>query len=305
MKKYTLLFALFLLCSTQVNAQQDEQLSLYMYNKLYFNPAYAGSRNALSAIAIARFQWVDFEGAPNTQWFSIQAPLMNKSMGVGAHIVNDRIGARTRTSVFADVSTSIALNKKTSRLSVGLSGGIDMIGYDFSKVVAQSQNDPYYNKVFNETKPNIGAGIYYYSDKHFVGISTPRLIESTSNIIDTAKINLNARHFFITAGTVFKLNSVFKLHPSTLIKYTPHSPITIDVNVSLLMYDKFWTGIMYRFNESMGINLVYNIKQMMSIGYVYDFPINGLRTYQNGSHEIFVRFDFKGKKSVYQSPRYF
>ncbi len=305
MRRIIYLFAFFVLCSNQANAQQDEQLSLYMYNKLYFNPAYAGSRNALSAIAIARFQWVDFSGSPKTQWFSVQAPLMNKSMGIGAHMVNDRIGARSRTSVFADVSGSIALNNKTSRLSVGISAGIDMIGYDFSKVVAQSPNDPYYNQVFNETKPNVGAGIYYYSDKHFVGISTPRLLEASSNILDSTNAKLNARHFFITGGTVFKLNSVFKLQPSTLIKYTPHSPITVDVNVSLLMYEKIWAGIMYRFHESMGVNLVYNIKDMLSIGYVYDFPINGLRTYQNGSHEIFVRFDFKGKKTAYQSPRYF
>jgi len=299
------LLSFFLLYSLQVNAQQDEQLSLYEYNKLYYNPAYAGSRNALSAIAIARFQWVDFKGAPTTQWFSIQAPLMNKSMGVGAHMVNDRIGARTRTSIFADVSTSIALNNKTSRLAVGISGGIDMIGYDFSKVVAQSQNDPYYNKVFNETKPNIGAGIYYYSDKHFIGISSPRLVEVSSNILDTTKITLNARHFFLTGGTVLKLNSVLKLLPSTMIKYTSNSPITIDLNASLLMYEKLRTGIMYRFNESLGVNFVFTIKEMLSIGYVYDFPINGLRTYQNGSHEIFVRFDFKGKKTSFQSPRYF
>ena len=300
-----MLLSFFLVCSLQVNAQQDEQLSLYEYNKLYYNPAYAGSRNALSAIAIARFQWVDFKGAPTTQWFSIQAPLMNKSMGVGAHMVNDRIGARTRTSVFADVSTSIALNNKTSRLAVGISGGIDMIGYDFTKVVAQSQNDPYYNKVFNETKPNIGAGIYYYSDKHFIGISSPRLVEVSSNVLDTTKITLNARHFFLTGGTVFKLNSVLKLLPSTMIKYTSNAPITIDLNASLLMYEKLRAGIMYRFNESLGVNFVVTLKEMLSIGYVYDFPINGLRTYQNGSHEIFVRFDFKGKKTSFQSPRYF
>ena len=104
---------------------------------------------------------------------------------------------------------------------------------------------------------------------------------------------------------MFDLNSVLKLHPSALIKYTPYSPITADVNVSLLMYDKMWAGVMYRFHEAMGINLVYNIKDKLSVGYVYDFPINGLRTYQNGSHEIFLRYDFKPKKAVYTSPRYF
>ncbi len=305
MKIKAIIILCFGLLSNYSNAQQDEQMSLYMYNKLYFNPAYAGSRNALSAIAIARFQWVDFEGAPNTQWFSIQAPILQKSMGIGAHMVNDRIGNRTRTSVFGDISGSIAVNKKTSRLAVGISGGVDIVGYDFSTVQVNDPNDVYFGKTFSETKPNVGAGIYYYSDKHFFGVSSPRILEASSSILDSLGSKLNARHFFITGGTVLKLNSVLKLQPSALIKYTPNSPITADVNVSLLMYDKLWTGIMYRFHEAMGVNLVYNIKDMLSIGYVYDFPINGLRTYQSGSHEIFLRFDFKPKKSVYTSPRYF
>tara|TARA_R110002072_G_scaffold302060_2_gene483628 strand:- start:53070 stop:53981 length:912 start_codon:yes stop_codon:yes gene_type:complete len=301
----TLLFLFIIAFSQQINAQQDEQLSLYMYNKLAFNPAYAGSRKALSAIAIGRFQWVNFDGAPNTQWFSIQAPILQGGMGVGAHIVNDRVGNRTRTSVFGDLSASIAVNKKTSRLAVGLSGGFDMIGYDFTSVLVNNQNDPYFGTTFNETKPNVGAGIYYYSDKHFFGISSPRLLEATSNLINLGDAKLNARHFFITGGTILKLNSVLKMQPSALIKYTPNSPITADVNLSLLMYEKLWMGIMYRFHEAMGVNIVYNIKDALSIGYVYDFPINGLRTYQSGSHELFIRFDFKPKKAVYSSPRYF
>lgn len=305
MKINKLIVLLLILISFQSKAQQDEQLSLYMYNKLAFNPAYAGSRDALSAIAIARFQWVDFEGAPNTQWFSIQAPLLQKSLGVGAHITNDQIGSRTRTSVYGDLSGSISLNNKKNRLAVGISGGIDIVGYDFSSVAVNDPTDPYFQSTFTETKPNVGAGIYYYGDKHFIGISTPRLLEANSSIFDSIGAKLNARHFFITGGYVFKINSVLKLHPSTLIKYTPDAPFTADINLSLLMYDKLWTGILYRFNEAMGVNIVYNIKNTLSIGYVYDFPINGLRTYQNGTHEIFLRYDFKQKNTPYISPRYF
>ena len=89
------------------------------------------------------------------------------------------------------------------------------------------------------------------------------------------------------------------------MKYTPKAPITIDANVSLRMYDQIWAGIMYRYHEAVGVNLMYTLKNTFSIGYVYDFPINGLRTYQYGSHEVFLRYDFTPKKSVYNSPRYF
>jgi type IX secretion system PorP/SprF family membrane protein len=286
-------------------AQQDEQMSLYLYNKLYFNPAYAGSRDVLSAIGIARFQWVDFQGAPKTQWVSVHAPILQKTLGVGAHLVNDQIGNRSRTSVFGDLSSSIALNKNRSRLAVGISMGVDFIGYDFSSVQVQDQNDLLYGAQLNETRFNIGTGIYYYGDKFYASVSSPRLIEEQPGVFDTLVSTLNSRHYFLSGGYVFTLNSMFKLQPSALVKYTPHAPITADVNVSLLVHDFLSAGILYRFHEAMGVNLVYTIKNTASIGYVYDFPINGLRTYQHGSHELFVRYDFKPKKSVFTSPRYF
>ncbi len=303
MKK--LLLIPFIALSFWGNSQQDEQMSLYMYNPLYFNPAYAGSRDAISTVAMARFQWVNFKGAPMSQWFSVHSPILHKAMGIGAHVINDQIGNRTRTSAYADVSSSIQVNKNKDRIAVGLSGGFDALGYDFSNVQVNDLTDPYLGKVVNQTKPNIGAGIYYYGRKHFIGVSVPRLFESKIKDVNEVLHTLNSRHYFISGGYVFDLNSVLKLKPSTLIKYTPNTPITFDANVSLLMYDRIWTGLMYRYNESAGVNVVYHINPSFQFGYVYDFPINGLRTYQSGSHEIVLQYDFQPKKSVYSSPRYF
>lgn len=296
---------LMVLLTASLHAQQDEQMSLYMHNQLYYNPAYAGSRDALSAIAIARFQWVNFDGAPRSQWFSIHAPLMQRYLGVGLHAVNDRIGNRSRTAVYADVCGSIPVSKKGGRIALGLSGGIDVVGYDFSDVKVVDATDPYFGEVYTDTKPNVGAGLYYYGDKHYIGISSPRLLEAKATNFDTLINRLNARHFFLSGGYVFTLNSVLKLKPSTLIKYTPNAPLTVDVNATFIMYEKVWAGLMYRFHESMGVNMLVNFKNTFAVGYVYDFPINGLRTFQSGSHEIFLRYDMRLKKSVYSSPRYF
>lgn len=304
MRKY-LLIMFMLVSSIRTFAQQDEQMSLYMYNPLYFNPAYAGSRDAISTLAMARFQWVNFKGTPTSQWFSVHSPILHKAIGVGGHMINDQIGSRSRTSAFADVSSSIQLNKKKDRLAAGMTFGFDAMGYDFTNSIVNDPNDPYFGKSYSVTKPNLGAGLYYYGAKHYVGISVPRLFQSKITDVNNVLKTIVSRHFYISAGYVFDLNSVFKLKPSTLIKYTPHAPITFDMNVSLLMYEKIWAGMMYRFNEAMGVNVVYNIKQTFHIGYVYDFPINGLRTYQSGSHEILLQYDIQPKKSVFNSPRYF
>ena len=110
MKKLALIT--LLVCTSSIFAQQDEQMSLYMYNPLHFNPAYAGSRDATSLVAIGRFQWINFKGAPMTQWFSAHSPILHKAVGIGGHFVHDQIGDRERTSAYVDVSSGIKLNKK-------------------------------------------------------------------------------------------------------------------------------------------------------------------------------------------------
>ncbi len=285
-------------------AQQDEQMSLYTYNPLYFNPAYAGSRDAISMVAVGRFQWVDFNGAPSSQWFSIHSPLLKKYLGIGGHFVNDRIGDRKRTSGYVDFSSNIVLNKKKHRLAAGISVGIDGMTYDFTQAQVTNPNDPFIGEVVSALKPNIGAGLYYYGEKFYVGISVPRFLQSKTFDVNNVLQLLNTRHYFITGGYVFDLNSVLKLKPSTLIKYTVGAPITVDANLSLFMYERITTGLMYRFNESMGANVAYAFKNL-NIGYTYDFPINGLMRYQSGSHEVFLQYDLQPKQKYYSSPRYF
>ena len=303
MKKHLLAGLLGL--SLAGTAQQDEQMSMYTQNPLYYNPAYAGSRQSISFVSLARFQWVSFDGAPQSQWFSVHSPVLQKSLGVGAHFVNDRIGSRNRTAAYVDVSSSIRLNKKNHRLAAGLSAGADFMSFDFSDLKVTDVNDPYYGQRFSSTKPNIGAGLYYYGDRHYIGISSPRLFESKLTDATSFVTSLNKRHFFFAAGVVIPLSSVVDWKPSTMIKYTPNAPLTMDFNMNFLFYEKFWAGVMYRFNESMGVNIMLKIKKSFQVGYGYDFPINGLMRYQQGSHEILLTYDFNFKQIIYNSPRYF
>ena len=287
-------------------SQQDEQLSLYNYNPLYYNPAYAGSKSALSVVAMARFQWVNFEGAPNTQFLSVHTPVMGQSLGMGLNLVNDQVGSRKRTAAYYNVSSGIRLNEKNDRLAFGLSVGMDVMSYDFSSLNVQDVSDPFYGQQLSTTKANVGGGIYYYySERHYVGISSPRLLESKALDNDNVMTALNKRHFFISAGKVFDINSVIKFKPTTLIKVTPNAPLTFDANANFLLYERFWAGAFYRFHEAVGLNFVYNYNNLIHVGYGFEFPINRLSSYQSGSHEILLQIDIQSKKHLFTSPRYF
>lgn len=305
LKKIVAFSLLFWLVLDGLRAQQDEQLSLYNYNPLYYNPAYAGSRSALSVVSLARFQWVNFEGAPNTQFLTVHAPVLGQQLGMGINLVNDQVGSRRRTAAYYNVSSGIKVNSKNDRLAFGMSVGFDNMSYDFSNLQVHDVSDPFYGQSLTATKINVGGGLYYYSEDHYVGISSPRLMESKALDNENVMTALNRRHFFISAGKVFDINSVIKFKPTTLVKITPNAPLTFDLNTNLLLYERFWAGAFYRFHEAVGLNFVYNYKGIAHIGYGFEFPINQLSNYQSGSHEILIQFDIKSKKHLFTSPRYF
>jgi len=308
MKKIIFIISIGLLCSIGNNtsyAQQDEQLTFQSLNPLSYNPAYAGSMNSINITAIGRFQWVGMEGAPNTQWLSVHAPIVGKSLGMGIHAVNDQIGTRNRTGAFYDISSSIRLNNNGARLAFGLSAGMDMISKDFSTLTIHDQND-IHNTRYSYSKFNMGAGIFFYSDKTYVGLSMPRILKyKEDNQISNVQHGLYAQHLFLSFGQVFELNSSFKLKASVLAKHTPETPIALDIGLHTLMYDKFNIGVIYRLTEALGVNAYYQIKNYMKVGYGYEFPMNRLSNFQSGTHEILLQFDIFMKNSVYKSPRYF
>jgi type IX secretion system PorP/SprF family membrane protein len=303
-KKTGLLVCLFISFSLHSFAQQEEQNSLYMFNVLNFNPAYAGSRGSLNVTAIGRFQWVGISGAPMTQFLSIHAPIAKQNIGLGVNLVNDIIGSRNRTSVYADFAYSIRLNRKNHRLAFGINGGVDIWQMNPGSMVINDPTDPAAAN-FSKVVGNFGGGLYYYGQKHYIGFSVPRILENDLNNPAVAGNSRSARHFYIMGGYVFNLNSVVKFKPGTLIKITPNAPLTFDLNASFLLYEKIWAGAMWRFNESAGFNISYTFADMFTIGYAFDFAYNDLRFNQYGSHEVMLQVDLRKKQKNYLSPRYF
>lgn len=286
-------------------SQQDEQTSLYMFNPLHYNPAYTGSRGNLNAIGVFRSQWVGIKGAPISQFVSVHSPLTTKNMAAGINICNDKIGARNRTSFYGNYAYTLRFKNKT-KLNLGVSAGGDMMSVDFNKLVANDPTETDYLTSFTQTTFNVGTGVYYYGERFYAGLSSPRILETkleNSGFILTP--SYTKRHYFLAAGYVQPINTMLDVKSSFLVKMTPNAPITFDLNVNAFYAKKYWAGLMYRFNESIGVNLAYQLKESFMIGYAYDFPINALSTVKNGgSHEIMISYDFN-KNKAFGSPRYF
>lgn len=287
-------------------AQQDEQSSLYMFNPLQYNSAYAGSRDEINFTGVVRSQWNGIKGAPQTQFLSFNSPIKAKNMALGLNMSNDQIGARNRTSFFGDYAYRLNF-KNRRKLNLGLSVGGEQLVVDFQKLIASDPTETNYLSSFSQFNFNVGFGAYYYAEKFFLGASIPRLLETKlSNQSVVLSEQYTRRHYFLTGGYVFPLNSVIDLKTSFLVKVTQNAPITTDLNANLFFYKTLWIGAMYRHNSALGLNVAYQIKESLTFGYAYDFPINGLSSVQNmGAHEIMLNYSINGKNKPFGSPRYF
>lgn len=286
-------------------AQQDPLFSQYMFNTLAFNPAYAGSGDVFTVMALSRHQWVGFDGAPATQTFVAHTPLRNQNLAIGVSAMNDRIGPTRQTGGFLDLAYRIRTGTNT-RLAFGLKGGVNSFAADLaslSTVVPDQANV----SVQSRLMPNFGFGLFWHSDRYYVGLSAPKLLENelvpaSSGVITTSN---EARHYFLMAGYVLDLGRDLKFKPSLMARVVEGAPAAVDVNANFLLRERIWLGAMYRLGNAFGLLGQYQVNDQLRIGYAFDLTTTRLGAYNAGTHEIMLSYDFRFIKGRTVSPRYF
>src|SRR6187402_52196 len=113
--------AVLALAATELRAQQDPHYTQYMYNMSVMNPAYAGSKEAVSGGLLYRKQWVEIEDAPTTGTFFIHSPV-GRNVGLGLSVISDKIGPVEENNFYGDFSYTLNLGGE-HRLAFGLKAG--------------------------------------------------------------------------------------------------------------------------------------------------------------------------------------
>ena len=307
MKRLIILTAVLILGFEYSNAQQLPQFTQYMYNTIAVNPAYAGSRDALSIVGLNRNQWAGFDGGPQTTTLSIHSPLRNEKIGLGLSLINDKTGYESLTYIYTDFSYTIQANEDVD-VSFGLKAGVTT--YKLASELYNSAftgNDQYFNERLDRLNPNIGAGILFHADKWYAGLSMPKLINHDLNDDSDYKA-LETVHYYMIAGYVFDLSDNLKFKPSTMVKYTKGAPVSTDLTANFLFNEKFWLGGSYRINGeqgAFGALADFQVTDQFRVGYTYEIPTGEIRPYTSGSHEILLMYEFRFMKRKQKSPRYF
>lgn len=287
-----------------------------MFNPLNYNPAYAGSRNVLSAALVVRKQWAGVEGSPTVTTLSAHSPLKNKNMGVGLEFTNDNIGPTSNLWIQGSYVYRIQISRiHKGKIGFGLKAGVFRTQYNWDEINYKDQDDGLVGvSTESYVVPTFDFGIYYHNtNKNFAGVSitnigSPKLginyDESVDNFASTSKSRL-ASNVILTYGHIIELNDRVIFRPSFLARTGFDFNPIVDVNLSLLFDATFWMGISYRTTNTIAVVLEYEITTQIKLGYSYDYDLNPIKTGFSGSHEIFLGFNYNVFKSRMRSPRYY
>jgi type IX secretion system PorP/SprF family membrane protein len=318
--KKALLSTVFVAIIYSLAAQQDAQLSMNTFNRLAINPAYAGSNKAVCGTLFYRQQWAGFDGAPQTGLVSIDYGRVLGG-GVGLTIDQDRIGFQKTLKAKVAYAYQKYLNLGT--LGIGLDAG--MIQQSISPSADSRGFVSPDGKQTDAAIPwggtsvatyDIGLGLYYYTRKFYVGVSTTHLPDQFSNVAKAGTLNGSynlapARHYYVMAGYTFKPDPMWEITPSILTKSVLAST-QVDANLLVRWNKKLFFGGSYRINDAViamaGLDMSFTPQLSGKFGYAYDVTLSNIKTYSSGSHEIMMGMCYKlvpeGKITRHQNVRF-
>ena len=261
--------AVLALVVTELRAQQDPHYTQYMYNMSVMNPAYAGSKEALSGGVLYRKQWVEIEDAPTTGTFFIHSPV-GRNVGLGLSIISDKIGPVEENNFYADFSYTLNLGGE-HKLAFGMKAGVTMHKIDFQTIYPTLPDVG--DGVFGGANPsetflNVGSGVFYYTNKYYLAFSIPNMLKSKYLDYSGRDYGTEEMHYFLTGGYVFDINANLKFKPFAMVKSSLNAPTSFDLSANFMLYDKLELGATYRVEDSFGAMVNFAITPGLRIGYL-------------------------------------
>ena len=284
--------SLCLLILFTYKSQQNSMTSQYLFNDFSINPAVAGTKSYSPLSISFRRQWVGIDEAPVTQNLMYHTSIGDNT-GIGAHVFNDATGPSRRTGINSTFAYNIKTSKRT-KLSFGISGSLTQFSINRDRLITDVPGDIAVSNISNQFLADCNFGLYWSGDRHFVGFSGFNLFENETDLLalTTPIVNTLNKVFYVHGGYNFKIGAIFELQPSMIIRTMNNSLIQTDGNLKLTVKNAYSIGLSYRNKDAVSFIGGVNIGTA-TIGYSYDLGISKIKTYNSGTHEIFLSYKLK------------
>ncbi len=294
-------------------AQQDAQFSYYMMNKLFYNPAFAGTEGLTKITMLHRTQWAGYNstfddgGAPTTQVFSVTSPIYKFKSGFGVHVVNDNLGPLNNLEVQASYAYHLGI--KNSKLSFGVRMGV------FSQSIGKGEyrfidsDDPVIlNSSESQVRPDLALGVYLRNEKYYAGLSFSHLLNSEFDFGVPIRNALETHGYFMF-GYIHRVNFDLVLEPSVMVS-TDFNEYSFILGGMAYYKEQMWGGVTFRQSEDINVLLGYNFlkDKSLSFGYSFGYVVKDQDAKQPTTHEFLLSYQLPvnpgASKRVVRTPRY-
>lgn len=288
-----ILLLLLALHAVSVRGQQIAQYTQYVFNHFSVNPAVAGSKDCLDVRLGFRKQWNGFPGAPTTGWATMHGSIRPKGKpyianrhGFGANVEADQSGPIGYTHFYLAYAYHMQM-AKDNFLSMGLFAGVKQEKVDIGDLNLADQGDPVLtNKSSVLVVPEITPGIWMYSKQGWAGLSVFQLLNNkVKGIGEDTRLS---RHFVGSFGRRFRIDKSLAAVPSTLLKFSPGSPLAIDINVMLEYRRRMGLGVSYRNQDAVAFMIKFPFLKFFTFGYSYDITTSKIRVASSNTHEVIL-----------------
>ena len=320
--KKSLLTTTIVFLTLSLFAQQDPQLTFWMYDKQSFNPAGAGFDPNHCVTLIYRNQWTGFDSSPRTTLFNYSGNygVNNFKFGAGLSFFNDQLGQEKNNNFRLHFAPKFDLGGKTVSLGVTLGAMNKALGNDWIAIDDFRQDDAIPDSQQSQTAFDMSFGAMIYEQgKYYFGVSATHL---TAPELDELNFK-SAQHFYAMGGYNFPVGSApFTIRTNALVKSDLAAPPAFDLNANVLWNNLIFGGLTFRPGDAIspmaGMEYCFapkssnggrtTLNQCLRLGYTYDITTSELRNYSSGSHEVFVTYCFNFEtapiRSRHNNPRF-
>jgi len=305
MKKAGLFILVLVSIAIDGIAQKDVVMSQYMHNRYTINPAFAGNRETLSLFGTFRKKWAGVNKSPHAQYVSCHAPLKNENVALGLEIYNQQVAVTGQTGISFSYTYRLQFDND-QKLAFSLSGGAAFRYSNWSdvKTLNDFKTDPIFSTNESNIAPLIGFGAAWYSNKYFAGFSIPSFFYYDTYVEEKSSFALDKANYLFTGGYLFELADRWDIQPTFLARINPSESTIVDVNATVIYDNMLWLGASYRTTNEYVAMVGYQITPQLRFSYSFDYTAGDIATYNNGTHEIALQFDF-GFRVNTPNPKFF
>ncbi len=297
---YKLLFLLVFIHSSSLLAQQEAIFTQYYSNRLYLNPAFAGTNDGLNIVAVGRTQFLTVNNNPNTQLISADLPLGGERLALGIVLYNDELGFVKQPTFMGSFAYKIYFN--SGILSLGIQAGATSYSSIFSNVNLKANPDPTFANNINTLVPRAGLGFVFETKKFYIGLSSPSLIPYSYDEAGNSKYSI---HAYLTGGVKIPLTRVILIEPTFVTRYAVGVPFETDLTLTFGFIERAFLGFNFRTTNQFSLTGRFNLSKNFAIGYSYDLPNTNTSGINNAAHEVLLNYNIPLKRNKFVTPRYF